>query len=220
MSAPRAIRHGRVSLALHALRDGPGRPLLCLHALGGAARDFAPLAAAWPGPVHALDFSGHGASGRVRGGAYSPELLAGDADAALGALGSASLVGAGLGAFVALLLAGARPDSVAAALLLPGVGLAGGGGAPDPDRALVDPFEVGLRPGAGGADCDPLAGQLALDLRPPDYAVAFAARARRLLLAPIGGEEPPWWRAAAAGARSERIAARTPAEAIAALAAV
>ena len=63
-----AIRHGRVSIALHALREAEGPALLCLHAVGGSARDFREAARLWPGPVHALDFSGHGDSGPLRGG--------------------------------------------------------------------------------------------------------------------------------------------------------
>ena len=86
-----ALRHGRVSLALHELRGGSGPKLLCLHALGATSEAWREPSRAWPGPVFALDFSGHGRSGRVRGGGYTPELLAGDADAALAHLGEAVL---------------------------------------------------------------------------------------------------------------------------------
>jgi len=77
------LTSGRTEIALHELRADAGPTLLCLHALRGQAADFAELAPAWPGRVLALDFAGHGASGRPRGGSYTPELLAGDVDAAL-----------------------------------------------------------------------------------------------------------------------------------------
>jgi len=198
-----------VSIALHALRGGAGRALLCLHALGGRAADWEALADAWPGPVHALDFAGHGASGWVRGGAYSPELLAGDADVALARLGDAWLAGTGLGAWVALLVAGARPAHVAGALLLPGAGLAGAGAQPDPqaelDTAWQRASDAQQPAPAGRTASDPLAVLLESDFRPPDYAEAFAARARRLLLLEDGAPRPPWWEAVAASPRAERV---------------
>ena len=125
------IKHGRVSLELHELvrRDGPA--LLLLHALYGSHSDWGESPGCWPGAVYGLDFSGHGGSAWVTGGGYTAELLAGDADAALAQIGHATLAGAGIGAYVALLLAGARPEHVPAALLLPGAGLEGGGAAPD-----------------------------------------------------------------------------------------
>jgi pimeloyl-ACP methyl ester carboxylesterase len=188
-----AIQHGRVSIELHELRAAPGPALLCLHALGGSGGDFARAAALWPGRVYALDFAGHGRSGPLRGGGYHPEMLAGDADAALAHVGTAHLVGVGLGAYVALLLAGGRPDLVPGALLLPGAGLEGGGVAPDSTndtRALWNDLAPPL-PG-----CDPAVRRLERDLRPPDYAAAFALAARRLLLGEDGASRPPWWQAA------------------------
>src|SRR6185436_20392190 len=84
----RTLRHGRIGLALHQLRPGPGRPLLLLHGLGEHEPTEVPAAAAgWPGPVCALDFTGHGCSDAPRGGGYTAEILMGDVDAALGALG-------------------------------------------------------------------------------------------------------------------------------------
>ncbi len=184
------LRHGRVSLALHPLREAAGPTLLCLHAVGGSARDFREAARLWPGPVFALDFAGHGDSGRLRGGAYHPEILAGDADAALAHIGPARLAGAGIGAYVALLLAGGRPDAVPGALLLPGAGLEGGGPAPDPASDTVERWtDLGARlPG-----CDPAVRRLERDVRPPDYAAEFARAARRLLLAEGDFPRPPWW---------------------------
>jgi pimeloyl-ACP methyl ester carboxylesterase len=186
------LQHGRVTLALHPLREAAGSALLCLHAVGGAARDFQDAARLWPGPVFALDFSGHGDSGRLRGGGYFPETLAGDADAALARIGPALLLGAGIGAYVALLLAGARPDAVPGALLLPGAGLEGGGAAPDP---ASDTLARWTDLGAPLPGCDPAVRRLERDLRPPDYAEAFARAARRLLLAEGDFRQPPWWQA-------------------------
>jgi pimeloyl-ACP methyl ester carboxylesterase len=186
------LRHGRVSIALHRLREAAGPTLLCLHAVGGSARDFAEGAALWPGSVFALDFSGHGASGRLRGGAYHPEILAGDADAALAHVGPARLAGAGIGAYVALLLAGGRPEAVPGALLLPGPGLEGGGPAPGP---ASDGGAHWTDLGAPLPGCDPAVRRLERDLRPPDYAEAFAREARRLLLAEGDFPQPPWWAA-------------------------
>jgi pimeloyl-ACP methyl ester carboxylesterase len=189
-----------VSIALHALREAPGPALLCLHAVGGSARDFAGAAQHWPGPVFALDFSGHGGSGWLRGGGYLPELLAGDADAALAHVGAARLAGAGIGAYVALLLAGGRPDAVAGALLLPGPGLEGGGAAPDPASDTHARWaDLGAPPGG----CDPAVRRLERDLRPPDYAEAFARAARRLLLAEGDFARPPWWEAVLASPSAE-----------------
>ncbi len=187
-----SIQHGRVSLALHPLSETAGPKLLCLHALGGSARDFLETPPLWPGSVFALDFAGHGASGPLRGGAYHPELLAGDADAALAEIGPACLVGAGIGAYVALLLAGGRPDAVPGALLLPGAGLAGGGVAPDPE---TDTLARWVDFGAPLPGCDPAVRRLERDIRPPDYAAAFAQTARRLLLMAADFTPPPWWQA-------------------------
>jgi pimeloyl-ACP methyl ester carboxylesterase len=211
---PVELRHGRVSLALHELRGGSGAKLLCLHALGETSAAWREASRVWPGPVFALDFSGHGRSGRVRGGGYTPELLAGDADAALAYLGEAVVAGAGIGAYVALLLAGARPDQVPAALLLDGEGLAGGGAAPDPGRERTG---AAPPPGFAPPDADPFVAACAFDLRPVDYARAFADRARRLVLAEIA-EAPPWWRTASESAAAERLAARDAGAALASLA--
>jgi pimeloyl-ACP methyl ester carboxylesterase len=181
-----------VSLALHPLREGAGRPLLCLHAVGGSARDFRDAAQRWPGPAFGLDFSGHGDSQPLRGGGYFPENLAGDADAALARIGPALLLGAGIGAYVALLLAGARPDAVAGALLLPGAGLEGGGAAPDPASNTLARWTDFAAPPPG---CDPAVRRLERDIRPPEYAEAFARAARGLLLAEGDFPQPPWWQA-------------------------
>lgn len=160
--------HNRIELALHELRSGTGRHLLLLHGLGERSPDRVPAwAAAWPGPVAALDFTGHGESTIPRGGGYTTEILLGDADAALAHLGTATVVGRGLGAFVALQLAGARPDRVVGTVLSDGPGLAGGPAEPTSQSVVSIPPAT--------ATPDPYALlELGRDLRPPDYAATFA----------------------------------------------
>jgi pimeloyl-ACP methyl ester carboxylesterase len=201
------ITHGRISLELHTLarRDGP--TLLLLHALFGSSDDWGAAddaPAVWPGSVYALDFSGHGRSDRLTGGSYYPELLAADVDVALAHIGPARIAGAGLGAYVTLLVAGARPDLVPAALLLPGAGLEGGGALPDFEREFPDVDAWVQEAGAGGR-CDPLVRTLDLMVRPPDYAEAFARAARRLLLVENGTPRPPWWEAAGRSPSAQRF---------------
>ena len=163
------LRHVRADLALHELRGGDGHPLLLLHGLAERSPDdVPPHLAAWPGPIYALDFVGHGASTVPKGGAYTAEMLVADADTALRHLGEATVLGRGLGAYVALLLAGARPDAVCGAILFDGPGILGGGTGPgSPIVAAVD--------GSAPAPPDPFAlAELSRDIRPPDYATSFA----------------------------------------------
>jgi pimeloyl-ACP methyl ester carboxylesterase len=208
------LKCGRHGLALESLREGPGPTLLCLHALRGRGADFAELAPVWPGRVLALDFSGHGASDRLRGAGYTPELLVADADAALAhAGGEACVVGTGLGAYVALLLAGARPQRVRGAYLLPGAGLEGGGALPRTHldaEALAREVALLLEASAQreAPACDPMVRLLDNDARPPDYARSFADAATRLLLAEDGELRPTWWEAA----REAAPALRAPAD--------
>jgi pimeloyl-ACP methyl ester carboxylesterase len=197
--APIQLRHGKVTLALHPLREGRragARPLLLLHGRGEAtrARD-AERVAAWPGAIFGLDFTGHGASTVPRGGGYTAEILMADADAALAHLGEATVVGRGLGAYVALLLAGARPQLVRGAILCDGPGLAGGGPRPT-TPAIAWPAER-----LDGRAPDPFAlAELARDVRPPDYATSFARQASQLSglerpLSVCSLERPDWLRA-------------------------
>ncbi|HUQ39604.1 MAG TPA: alpha/beta hydrolase [Acidimicrobiales bacterium] len=185
------LTHGRIALALHQLRDGDGRALLLLHELGGASPSTVPdEVVAWPGPVHALDFSGHGASGLARGGGYHPEILMADADAAIAHLGEATVVGWGLGGYVALMLAGGRPEAVRGAVIADGRGLAG----------VAEPGPLQAAPPGPPATTtpDPLAiVEMENDLRPPEYAVMFVDLATHGsgLDAPISvtaTERPPW----------------------------
>jgi pimeloyl-ACP methyl ester carboxylesterase len=191
------LRNARVSLALHTLQSGEGTSLLLLHTLGGSSDDFRAALPRWSGPIHALDFSGHGRSGRIYGSGYYPELWAADADHALAAIGSEAVVlGSGLGAYCALLLAGGRREQVRCAVLSPGPGL-DGDAEPDHDRAATD---LPTTPHAREILVSPCTDSAALleqdmDLRPPNYAARFAAAARRVVLIEDGAARPAWWRA-------------------------
>jgi pimeloyl-ACP methyl ester carboxylesterase len=212
------LRNGRVSLALHEVQEGQGTPLLLLHELGSSAQQvggsFAALDVRWPGPVHALDLSGHGFSGRVHGGGYYPELWAADADSALALLqpqhGRVALLGYGLSAYVALLLAGARPELLCA-VLCKGEGLFG---SEDDPRTRPPRFpDIGTSERAPGLQRTPSTDPSVHEgqdcyVRPPDYAARFAARraeGTQLVLVEDGGARPAWWRAVAevAGIRIE-----------------
>jgi len=244
-----SLQHGRLALALHALGDAAPRrdgatdgtraevelPLLLLHALGASAEAWRSAAPAWPaGPVFAFDFAGHGASERVRGGGYMPERFLADADVALAAVGDrAAVAGAGIGAYVALLLAGARPDHVPAALLLPGAGLAGAGPAPDSHTTALESPEAAAAARAAAVrtmapGTDPWVWAADQEWRPDAYVADFAAAARCLLLAtaaclpddsPVPVTEAPAWWAVAASAEHARTLDGGLAEAFDALAA-
>lgn len=171
MSEPTWIRHNRIDLALHRLSDGDRpdhHPLLMLHGLGERTPDRVPDTVTWPGPVLGLDFTGHGRSTIPVGGGYTSEILVGDVDAALATLGPVTLLGRGLGAYIALLVTAAHADQVRGAILADGPGLAGGGVHPGSPTLPVP------TPGDSGPP-DPFALlELARDVRPADYAQAFA----------------------------------------------
>jgi len=183
------LRHGKVDLALHRLRDATvadTRPLLILHGLGEAAPTAVPAwADRWGGEIAALDFTGHGASTIPRGGGYTAEILLGDADAALAELtggdetATITVAGRGLGAYVALQLAGGRAAQVHGAILLDGPGLAGGPTGPTSQSFFSLPSSHSVP--------DPYALiDLGRDLRPPDYAAMFV----RLAMAGSALDDP------------------------------
>lgn len=195
---PVVLRHRRVELALHLLRasDGPGRPLLLLHGLGEQTPTQVPASAdAWPGPVWGLDFTGHGASTVPVGGGYTCEALMADADAALAHLGPLTVLGRGLGAYVGLMLAGARASEVRGVVLADGHGLAGGG--PAPGTPSIDAVEHRI----GVPDPHALL-ELSSDIRPPSYATSYVRLAVHGsgLEAPVtvaATYRPPWLAAVA-----------------------
>ena len=130
----------------------------------------------WPGVVAALDFTGHGESSVPAGGGYSAETLMADADHALAHLvgddpkGTITVLGRGLGAYIALQIAGARATQVHGAILTDGPGLAGGPTGPSSQSVFALD--------TGGAAPDPYAlVELGRDLRPGDYAVSFVGLA-------------------------------------------
>ncbi|MEA3019562.1 MAG: hypothetical protein QOI47_1086 [Actinomycetota bacterium] len=168
------LRHNRIELALHDLtgapRDAPR--LLLLHGLGERSRKSVPAwASTWPGAIWALDYTGHGESTLPVGGGYTAEVLMGDVDAALEHLGPTTILGRGLGAYIALLIAGARYDLVRGAILADGPGLFGGPPGPSSPQLITVPPGVHRAP-------DPFAMlELSRDVRPPDYALTFARTA-------------------------------------------
>lgn len=210
MSGHTVLRHNKIDLALHVLRaepvdpETPSRPLLLLHGLGDRSPNSVPhWCAAWPGPIAALDFTGHGESTVPGGGGYSPELLMADVDQALAHLTdddpqrSITVLGRGLGAYVALQIAGARAGQIHGAILVDGPGLAGGPTGPTSQSVVVLDTD--------GTSPDPYAlVELGRDLRPGDYAVSFVnlANAGAPTTAPItvASSFRPKWLAAVAEA--------------------
>jgi pimeloyl-ACP methyl ester carboxylesterase len=191
---PVLLRHNKIRLALHELRSGPGRPLLHLHGLGERAPAAVPVhLSGWPGPVWALDLSGHGDSDVAIGGGYFCEALMADADMAIAHLGQVTIYGRGLGAYIALLAAGGRAEQVQGAILADGPGLAGGGAAPGSPAIAVT-----VGPPPPGGTPDPWAiYDLTRDIRPPDYAATFAHQAAirsglDVAIAAVGVNRPPW----------------------------
>jgi pimeloyl-ACP methyl ester carboxylesterase len=141
--------------------------------------------------VLALDFTGHGQSTVPAGGGYSAELLMADVDIVLAEVGPVTLLARGLGSYIAVLTAGARPQLVRGAILGDGPGLVGGATGPTSTRVPVaHPTHVGPP--------DPYALlELSADVRPPDYAVTYARHAAERSgldrpLAVTATARPPW----------------------------
>lgn len=201
------VTHVRTELALHCVREPAGgaadlRPLLLLHGLGErTTAEVPPMARAWGGPVWGLDFTGHGASTVPKGGGYTAEALMADVDHALAELagaGPVTILGRGLGAYVGMLAAGARPELVGGTVLTDGPGLAGGG--PTPHSSSIIRTRTAERPD-GSPDPYALL-ELARDVRPADYATAYARQAvefsavdRPISVAAVS--RPPWLAAVA-----------------------
>lgn len=188
------LQHNRIRLALHrvrAARDAKVHPLLVLHGLGECTYDVVPAACdTWPGAIWGLDFTGHGHSTVPRAGGYTAELLMADVDCALEHLGVATIHGRGLGAYVALLVQGARPNLVHGVVLADGPGMVGGGIGPSSPRVTVA--------STAQRSPDPFALQeLTVDLRPPEYALGFLHQAVELgtIETPVAiaaRVRPPW----------------------------
>jgi pimeloyl-ACP methyl ester carboxylesterase len=188
------LRHHHARLALHRISEGDStrRPLLLLHGLGERTSSEVPTVATdWPGPVYGLDFTGHGDSTIPVGGGYSAEILMADADTALRHLGTATVLGRGLGAYIALLLAAGRADAVHGAVLADGPGTIAASSGPG---SSIPPFVDGQ----AIAPPDPFAlAELSHDIRSPDYAAILVRMA--LLGSPVEHpltvaalNRPPW----------------------------
>ncbi|MGH1472451.1 MAG: alpha/beta fold hydrolase [Cellvibrionaceae bacterium] len=193
MSKTKLLTHGSIQLAMHTLREGSGLSLLLLHGLGESSpKAVPPEYEDWSGAIYALDFTGHGQSTVPRGGGYTCELLLADVDIALAEIGSAVVVGRGIGGYVAVLAAGGRPELVRGSIIRDGTGLAGGGsGANSPYIGFPNPYQVITPP-------DPFAiVELSIDVRPPDYVTEFVRLASEFseLERPISVcacERAPW----------------------------
>ncbi|MEX1217717.1 MAG: alpha/beta hydrolase [Acidimicrobiales bacterium] len=159
---------GSLKLALHTLAEGEGRPLLLLHGLGEQSPTSRPSwTNVWNGPVLALDFTGHGQSDIPVSGGYTPEGLISDVDAVLAHRGPVTIVGRGFGAWIGLLIAGARTPLVHGVVLFDGSGIVGGGAQPP------TPY-VNVLPASGVRTPDPYALlELSRDPRPADYALDY-----------------------------------------------
>jgi pimeloyl-ACP methyl ester carboxylesterase len=191
------LQHHRISLALHEVRAGTGRPLLMLHGLGSRTPATVPQwAAGWAGPILGLDFTGHGASTVPIGGGYSAEVLMGDADIAVKHIGECTVVGQGLGGYVALLIAGARPSQVRGAIIADGPGISGGVPGPASSAIVTGVPEQGLTPDRWALL------ELSRDPRPADYAMSFVRLAAEFSgldtpIAVTAQARPQWLRAVA-----------------------
>lgn len=192
---PTYLQHGRVRLALHTLRESTGGwPLLLLHGLGERSPEGVPLdIAGWNGAIYALDFTGHGASDLPIGGGYSAEVLMADVDTALSHLGPCTVLGRGLGGYIALLIAGARPTLVRGAIIDDGIGIMGGGSSPGSIH-----LDVANRLVADDNSPDPYALlEMSSDIRPADYAATYAFAAsqstpNRVAIAVVTRSRPAW----------------------------
>jgi pimeloyl-ACP methyl ester carboxylesterase len=107
--------------------SGDGMPLVCLHAVGHSSEDFAALPERMPGPLRwiALDWPGHGASGRDRvpaSAARYAEILARFLGAA--EIEAPVLLGNSIGGAAAVRFAAAHPAAARGLILANPGGLA------------------------------------------------------------------------------------------------
>lgn len=176
------LQHNRVTLALHKVRDGNGRPLLLLHGLGEDASRVSNIPLQWAGPIYALDFTGHGQSTVPHGGGYNAEILMADADIALRHIGEpVTILGRGLGGYIGFLISCGRASLVRGLVIIDGPGLAGGA------SNTVSTTEIASVGKNSGRTPDPWALiELSRDSRPASYATSFL----RLAVANSGIDEP------------------------------
>lgn len=190
------LQHNKIRLALHPIKAGAGSPLLMLHGLGEPTVVPTEPWSSWDGPIWGLDFTGHGDSTVPRGGGYTAEVLMSDVDVALAHIGPATIYGRGLGAYVALLVAGARPELTRGVVLADGCGLTGGGTGPQSSTWYLPADADGRAP-------DPYAlYELSVDVRPMDYAVNFLhlllnASKLEVPIVVAAKNRPPWLEAIA-----------------------
>lgn len=176
------LQHNRISLALHTVREGTGRPLLLLHGLGEDATRVSQMPVQWAGPVYALDFTGHGLSTVPQGGGYNAEVLMADVDIVLRHIGEpVTILGRGLGGYIGFLIACGRASLVRGLVIVDGPGLAGGA---NNTVSTTEIASVGKR-SVGTPDPWALI-ELSRDSRPASYVLSFL----RLAIANSGIEEP------------------------------
>jgi pimeloyl-ACP methyl ester carboxylesterase len=163
------IQNGDVALDVEVAGEESAQPLLLLHGITSSRRTWD-----WIVPrlseeyrTIALDFRGHGKSGRAPGD-YQPQGYATDAIAALEQVAGrpAIVIGHSLGAVTAATVAQQRPDLVAALVLEdPPLGTLSEGDEAVHGNALFDGFQVmrEMLPGvqAGGVPAEALAELLA-----------------------------------------------------------
>jgi pimeloyl-ACP methyl ester carboxylesterase len=164
-------RHATVALRgldHHVVRWGPESddPILLLHGFADAAATFQFVADEIDPalPMLAVDWRGFGGSARDPGGYWFPDYYA-DLEAMIGAFcprGRARIVGHSMGANVAMVYAGVRPERVAGLVNLEGFGLPRTGAAQAPERIARWLDELVAPPAAGEyGSLEELAGRVA-----------------------------------------------------------